>query len=167
MEFKSITPTEITDNTFSLIAKDWMLIAAGTESEHNCMTASWGGFGVLWFKNVAFVFIRPQRHTLEFLNTHEHFTLNFFDNSYRNVLNFCGSKSGRDVNKTKECNLHPFATENNAVAFSEARMVIECKKLYADPFKKEAFIDETLLKHYAKDDYHIMFVGEITNCFVK
>ncbi len=36
------------DNTFKLIGKDWMLIAAGEPESFNIMTASWGGLGVLW-----------------------------------------------------------------------------------------------------------------------
>ncbi|MFO7868527.1 MAG: flavin reductase [Bacteroidales bacterium] len=167
MNLSKIKPESISDNTFSLIAKDWMLIASGSKNEHNCMTASWGGFGVLWFKNVAFVFIRPQRHTLEFVKNNDYFTLNFFDNTFKDVLTYCGKNSGKHVDKTKECNLSPIETDNNSVAFSEARLIVECKKLYADSFTKEAFVDESLLKHYEKNDYHIMFVGEIVNCYAK
>ena len=65
-------------NPFQKIGKEWMLVAAGTPERCNAMTASWGGMGVMWGKNVAACVIRPQRHTLGFLDQNETFTLSFF-----------------------------------------------------------------------------------------
>ena len=53
-------------NPFEMIGGSWMLITAGTEDSFNSMTASWGGMGFLWNKNVVFTFIRPERYTYEF-----------------------------------------------------------------------------------------------------
>ena len=78
--FKEITPEQITDNVFKLIGKEWMLIAAGNSDGFNTMTASWGGFGVLWKKNICFCVIRPQRHTFKFIEENQTFSLNFFEN---------------------------------------------------------------------------------------
>jgi len=44
----------------------------------NTITASWGGFGVLWGKNVAFIFIRPQRYTKEFVENSGYLLNQFF-----------------------------------------------------------------------------------------
>ena len=63
------------------------------------MTASWGGFGVFWHKNICFCVIRPTRYTYAFMEKAGYFTLNFFEKKYKKILNFCGTKSGRDVNK--------------------------------------------------------------------
>ncbi len=70
-KFRSIKPDSIKDNVFKLIGKDWMLVTAGTKDSFNTMTASWGGMGVLWDKNVTIVFIRPTRYTFEFLEKSE------------------------------------------------------------------------------------------------
>ena len=80
-------------NPFEKINKEWMLIAAGTQSDCNAMTASWGGLGVLWGKNVVTTYIRPQRYTKEFIDTNETFTISFFDEAYRNALTLCGRVS--------------------------------------------------------------------------
>ena len=64
---KEIKATELTDNLFQTIGKEWMLVTAGTPEKFNTMTASWGGTGWLWNKPVAFVFIRPERYTYEFI----------------------------------------------------------------------------------------------------
>ena len=33
---------------FKMLEEKWMLITAGDISNYNTMTASWGGFGVVW-----------------------------------------------------------------------------------------------------------------------
>ena len=56
------------EDAFRLIGKEWMLVTGGTlENGYNTMTASWGGIGWLWNKPVAFVFIRPERYTYDFV----------------------------------------------------------------------------------------------------
>ncbi|MBD3272717.1 MAG: flavin reductase family protein, partial [Elusimicrobia bacterium] len=60
---KTIKPEEIHDNVFKAVGSDWMLITAGTLKSFNMMTASWGGFGILWHKNICWCVLRPQRHT--------------------------------------------------------------------------------------------------------
>ena len=138
-----------------------MLITAGTLGSFNTMTASWGGMGVLWNKNVCFIFVRPHRHTFSYLKSNEVFTLSFFHEKYRGVLKYCGSKSGRDVNKAVETGITPCATDTGAVYFSEARLVLECKKLYWQDIEPENFIDPSIAGNYPDKDYHRMFIAEI------
>ena len=94
------------------------------------MTASWGGVGVLWKKNVAFIFIRPQRYTFEFIENGEYLTLSFFDESYKKALGICGSKSGRDVDKMKETGLTPVTT-HDPVRSEERRVGKECRSRWS------------------------------------
>lgn len=166
MPFTKILPENISDNTFKLINKDWFLISAGNTEHNNCMTASWGGFGILWFKPVVYIFVRPQRYTNEFIKNNEYFTLSFFDETHRDALNYCGKNSGRDNNKAKECNLQIFETTHKSIAYKESRLILECKKLYSEPFKAENFIDKSPLHHYANGDFHIMYIAEITECLI-
>ena len=86
------------EDVIKAIGKEWMLVTAGTPDKFNTMTASWGGVGYLWNKAVAFVFIRPERYTHEFVENNERLTLAFLGNENREILNFCGTKSGRDCN---------------------------------------------------------------------
>ncbi len=159
---REISPFELNESAFRLIGKEWMLITAGTPDNWNTMTASWGGMGELWFKPVVFTFVRPQRYTYEFVEREEVFTLSFFDESQRKTLNFCGSNSGRDCDKAAEAGLTPFSTESGSVAFEEARLVLECKKLYFQDINPEHFLDESIdTKYYPEKDYHRMYVGEV------
>ena len=159
--FQEIKPRDIQDNPFKLIGDQWMLIAAGDLKRFNMMTASWGGLGVLWDKNVAFCFVRPTRHTIEFMNKSETFTLSFFDEQYRSVLTYCGSHSGKHVNKVKHCGITPVAGVADDVYFAEARLVLQCRKLYFTDINPSAFLAQTLSDIYPEKDYHRMFIGEI------
>ena len=49
-------------NPFTKIGKEWALVTAGNKEKANTMTVSWGGVGVLWGKNVAFIFVRDSRY---------------------------------------------------------------------------------------------------------
>lgn len=166
-DFRLIKANEITDNAFSLIGKDWMLITSGTTESYNTMTASWGGLGVLWNKNVCYVFIRPTRYTYEFMEKNDTFSLSFFSEEWRDALNFCGKKSGRVVDKAKETGLIPFEGKNKTVGFEQARLVIECRKLYFQDIDPKNFVDPTLDKNYPQKDYHRMYVGEILSANMK
>ena len=148
------------------IGKDWMLITAADISKDkgnwNTMTASWGGLGVLWGRDVAFIFIRPCRLTFDFVNAASLFSLSFFDESHREALNLCGEKSGRDIDKASIAGLTPIIFENGAVGFKEAKETMICRKLYTHDFDPSRFLDAPAIEiNYPQKDYHRMYVGEI------
>jgi flavin reductase (DIM6/NTAB) family NADH-FMN oxidoreductase RutF len=163
---KLADPYNIRENVFSLLDKDWMLITAGQNGKFNTMTASWGGFGILWNQPVAFIFVRPVRFTYEFLNEFDTFTLSFFKEGYRKALNYCGAHSGRDVDKMARTGLVPVTTESGNVYFEGARLVFECRKLYYQDINPENFLDTSIEKNYPKKDYHRIFIGKIEKCLV-
>ena len=165
---KKIEPKEIQDNAVQLIGDDWMLVTAGSPEHFNMMTASWGGLGFMWKKPVAFVVIRPQRHTFRFIEAGDELTLSFFSHEYHKALTVCGTTSGRDTDKVAASGLTPYMTENGNVSFTEARLVLECRKLYAEPLNPEAFLDKSIVPEwYAAGDFHKMYSVEILNVWVK
>ena len=165
-QFK-VEPKEIKDNPFKIIGSDWMLITAGDMNSFNTMTAAWGGLGVLWHKNVCYTYIRPTRYTYEFMEKNDNFTVSFFEESYRKTLNFCGTNSGRDVDKVKETGLTPVEDPSGSIYFEEARLVLVCKKLYFQDLDRNNFLDPGIEKHYPEKDYHRLYVGEILTSYVK
>ena len=86
-----MTANEISKNVFDMIGKQWMLVGAAKDGKVNAMTASWGGLGVMWGKNVAFVFIRQTRYTKEFVDNGDTFSLSFFGDDQRKMLNYMGT----------------------------------------------------------------------------
>lgn len=158
---KEVDLAKINMDPFYTVGKEWMLISAGTEQKHNMMTASWGSFGVLWHKNVSSIYLRPQRYTLELIDENEFYALNFFDETYRSVLNYCGSHSGRDVDKEKETGLTP-VFDREAPYYEQAKLVLICRKTYRQQFDSSGFYDSNVKdQNYAQNDYHQCYVGEI------
>lgn len=159
---KRMDPKALNENVFSMLADQWMLVTAGTPEKCNTMTASWGGLGVLWGKNVAMCVIRPQRYTRELLEQGEYYTLSFFGGERRDALALCGRESGRDVDKVKACGFTVAAAAGNAPYFEEARLVLVCRKLYRQDLDADCFTDSSLdEKWYPGKDYHRMYIGEI------
>lgn len=166
-EFKIIPPEEIKDNVFKLIGKDWMLVTAGTPEKYNCMTASWGGMGILWQKPVVFVFIRPTRYTFEFSETSQRMSLCFFSEKYRPLLNLCGTKSGRDMDKMKIEGLTPAFSREGVPFYNEARMAVFVRKLYSQFLDKNLVLEQSVHELYSGDDYHKMYICEIEKIMVQ
>lgn len=166
-EFKTLASADLRDNAFRLIGHDWMLIAAGTPESHNMMTASWGGLGVLWEREVCFIFVRPTRHTFGFLNRSPGFTLSFFEERHRAALEYCGSHSGRDGDKAKAAGLTPQFDGPDTVTFREARMAIVCRTLHRQDLDPAGFLDPAIEGFYPKCDYHRLFVGAIEKILVR
>ena len=163
--FKEISPYEL-ENAMKLIGKDWMLITARDGEKVNAMTASWGALGVLWNKCVCVSFIRPQRHTFGLVEGEDRLSFAFLGEEHRDALRLCGRESGRDCDKLALAGLHSELVGGVPV-ISEARLVLVCKKLYADDLKKECFIDPALLSNYAANDFHRMYVCEIEKAYIK
>lgn len=178
---KEINVKELKDNFFDAIGKEWMLVTAGTGSNFNLMTASWGGIGWLWNKPVAFVFIRPERYTFEFAEQSNHITLSFLGMSKeaREIYKICGSKSGRDINKVEACGLEVEPTVHDGVAYKQARLTLVGTKLYAEDLKPECFIDSALRDRWYSSSQeaqkldsgitngmHKMYILEITGAYV-
>jgi flavin reductase (DIM6/NTAB) family NADH-FMN oxidoreductase RutF len=94
------------------------------------------------------------------------FTLSFFADQYRQALAVCGAKSGRDTDKVAEAGLTPFILESGNVTFSQASLVLECRKLYSDFIKPDSFIDTSIIPHcYQNADFHKFYIGEITGAW--
>ena len=159
---RKIAPTEITENLFSAIQEDWMLITAqNREGKINTMTASWGGFGILWGRPVCFCVIRPQRYTYGFVEEAERLTLSFLRDGYRHALTLCGTKSGRDGDKIAEAGLTP-VREGDYVTFAEARLVVCGRKIYVSDLEEAKFLDHTLVdSKYPSRDFHRVYICEI------
>ncbi|SHJ06362.1 flavin reductase [Desulfosporosinus lacus] len=166
-KFTEINPELFERSPFKLIGKDWMLITAEKDGKINTMTASWGGFGVMWGKNVAYIVLRPQRYTKEFVDSSKTFSITFLDNSFRTTLSYLGTKSGRDEDKIKNSKLTVLHTDDIPY-FEEASIAVLCKKLYAQEYKPEFFIDQELNeKWYPEVDHHTLYIAEVTKILIK
>ena len=166
MDRININIDEFNTDVFQLMNR-WMLLTGGSFSDGECnpMTISWGMMGVMWFKPVMMVAVRPQRHTFEFMEKYDTFTVSALPEDKKEILNFCGTKSGAQFNKIQECGLTPVESSKvDAPGFDEAEVIIECRKLYADNIMGKNFFDKGIIeKCYPDRDYHRMYIAEILN----
>lgn len=141
---KEIKHENFQENAFEMIGKDWLLITAEKDGKVNTMTASWGGVGILWNKKVAYIFIRPQRYTKEFVDFSDRLSVCVLPNSYRKELSYLGNVSGKDEDKISNANLKVQKYED-VPYFDEARLTLICRKLYAQDLKEEYFIEKDII----------------------
>ena len=102
---------------------------------------------------------------MEFIEKNDYFTVSFYGDN-KAIHKICGSKSGREVNKTKETGLTPVSNDKY-VYFKEARMVLVVKKQFVQQMNEEAFLDKSIIdKWYPEKDYHNMIIGKIEKVLI-
>ena len=162
---KRVAPGDLLLRPFHLLDQEWALLVAGSERP-NPMTVSWGGFGTLWNRPVATVFVRPTRHTFGLMEDPPEFTLNFLPESMHGALDYCGSRSGRDYDKWSEAGIAPEPSEALAVPrVSGAELVLECRTIYTFDLDPQRFLDPRIEDHYPRRDYHRAYIGEVLGAF--
>lgn len=164
--FRKVAADKIPGNYIKLLS-DWTLITSGTPDQVNVMTASWGGLGTFWEKPVAFCFLNPTRYSVQMMDKGEYYTISFYTEAYKEALKYCGSVSGRTTDKVKGSGLTPIKTPSGATAFSEAWMILECKKIVSQQLSSESIVDKNLPTDWTKDGFHKMYIGEILNVWIK
>ena len=158
--------TETNFNFAKRVAKSALLTATKKDGQINTMTVSWGGSGILWGREVCFVFVRPERYTFEFCENGENMSLSFFGEDRKSTLAYCGTKSGRDVDKFEVCDLK-YTVENGACIFEDAEITVVLKKLYAQDLKEDCFVSDVAKPFYQNGGYHRMYICEIKDIIAK
>lgn len=159
-----IKPDNFRTDIFELWDKQWLLLTAG-ELDHeafNSMTVAWGSIGVMWNKPFVQVVVRPTRHTINFIEKFDTFTLCAFGEEFRDKLRYFGRVSGKDENKAERSGLKVIPSEKiECPAYDDAELIIECRKIYSSRFTPSEFIDPVIESKYPDKDYHHVFYGEI------
>lgn len=169
--FRPIDLHQLSINPLQAIADQWMLITAEKpvdgQPKANTMTASWGGLGHLWGKDVAFAFIRPQRYTKQFVDENDCFSLCFFGGEQMEALRYLGTASGRDEDKIAKSGL-TLTHIDSVPCFEEASLVLLCRKLYVQTLNPEQFTDRAVADScYPNHDFHDLYIAEIQKALVR
>lgn len=154
---------DFNSDIFTLFDKKWAIITSGDKFVgFNGMTVSWGGLGTLWNKPVAYIFVRKSRFTHEFMEKSDSVTISFMNEKYKNEMIIFGRKSGRDIDKFKETNLHPcFEPDYNGYYVAEAECVLKCKKLMSSDIEYDKLPENIQKDFYPDKDIHTMYVVEV------
>lgn len=154
-------------NPFNKIGKEWALITAGDKEKVNTMTVSWGGMGVMWGKNVFFLFIRDSRYTKEFIDNNSFLSVSFLGEEYREALNYCGSHSGRKENKIQNARL-TVGYKMGIPYIDEADAVVIGQKLSATRLTEDSFLTPDIAKKWYQDgDMHTMYILEVMDIMAR
>ena len=160
-DFKTLTP-----EVFRVFGTQNALLTAGDRDVCNTMTIGWCQLGRLWSIPVCTVYVRPERYTYAFMESHDYFTVSVLPLSDRQTAQVCGTKSGRDIDKIKECGLTLRRGAGDAPFFDEAEWVLVCRKLYAQDLDESCVLDERVLHHYgAKGGWHRAYTGEVVEAY--
>lgn len=96
-------------------------------SKMNILTVAWTGT-VCTNPAMAYISVRPERHSYHIIKERGEFVINLTTKSLLRACDFCGVRSGRDVNKFKECQLTPGKGKMvSAPLILESPVNVECK----------------------------------------
>lgn len=108
-----------------------LLCTVNSKGEYNVMTITWGLVGVLWSKPVFIAAVRPERYSYNFIEEVGEFTVNVSTPDMKEVVNFCGTQSGRDRDKFKACSLTPLPGKKvRAPIIEECVIHYECRVIH-------------------------------------
>jgi flavin reductase (DIM6/NTAB) family NADH-FMN oxidoreductase RutF len=168
MKRERIDPARLCLPVYRCWNEEQFLLTGGDfrAGRYNTMTVGWGALGCMWRRPMAMVVVRPQRYTRQFTDEFPDFTLSHLPAEHKDALSYCGSHSGRSVDKIRECGLSPIASGKvGAPGFAEADLIIECRKMYYDDFKPDQFLAPFIEANYPSRDYHRVYLGEILAVF--
>ena len=150
------------------------LVTAKADGQVNPMTIGWGTLGVQWGKPIFIVFVRQSRHTKALLDKNGEFTINvpLKGTDRKAALGFCGSKSGRDVDKSKELGLAQEEPETISVpGIKEFPITLECRVVYKQDQDLRLLDEDKCQRYYAPGtandgDYHTAYYGEVLAAYI-
>jgi len=110
-----------------------LLVSVGRDGRPNAMTIGWWLFGWFYHGNpVSVVAVRPACHTFKLLDEVPEFVVGVPTDEIAEAVKVCGSKSGRDMDKFKECGLTAIPSKHvRPPSVKECSLNIECRIYHA------------------------------------
>ena len=158
--------------------KKGILLTTKADGQVNTMTIGWGTLGIEWGRPVFVAYVRESRFTKEMVENHGEFTINVpMGEIDSNIIKICGTKSGRDMDKIKELDLHLVDSDVVDVpGIKELPLTIECKVIYKQKQDLTAIPEDILARYYPEipgcsfagetRDFHYAYYGEIVGAYL-
>jgi len=159
---------------FQNLSKDFLtqlvkgaFLTVKSDETVNTMTIGWGNVGFIWNKPMLMVPVRYSRHTYSMIDRSETFTVSVpVNKNLKEALAYCGTKSGRDVDKIKECGLTLQAAQMvDTPVISDCELQIECRIVYKQAMEPGTLDDGIRDLKYPNGDFHVMYYGEIVKAY--
>lgn len=122
-----------------------VMVSCGTLEKANILTVAWTGI-INTKPPMTYISVRPSRHSYGIIKESGEFVINLTTSKLVREADFCGVKSGRDMDKAAKCGLHLEAAGTvSAPVITESPLSLECKVVEIKPLGT-----------------HDMFIAEIT-----
>lgn len=138
-----------------------MVSCQGNDAKPNIITVAWAGT-VCTNPPMLSISVRPERYSYHLIEESGEFVVNLTTKDLVKATDFCGVRSGRDVDKFKECHLTPQPSQHiTTPGIAESPVNIECKVREIKPLGSHTLfladvmgvtIDDTLLDETNKFD---------------
>ncbi len=162
---KEANELEIAPRAMALI-KEGAFLVVQAKGRKNLMTIGWAMFGYVWRRSAMMVAIRNSRFTHRLIEEADSFTVSVPTGNMQKEINFCGTKSGRDLDKFKECQIATAKAQKvSTLVLKIAGYHYECRIVYKTPMEPRTMAKDLELIYPAKD-YHTLYFGEIQACYL-
>lgn len=163
MQYTAVEYTTYMMETQKLLPKPGeLLVAAGEDGKPNAMAIGWGTIGFIWGKPIFAVLVRPSRYTYALLEQSDSFTVCVPAKAHKHLIEFCGTESGRDVDKFAECEMEALpSTRVTAPGIAGFPLVYECQIVHTNDVMPANLSAEIKSAAYPSGDYHRVYYGEI------
>ncbi len=141
------------------------LVSEGKGDKPNIMTIGWGFLGTMWARPICVVAVRHSRHTFSLMEEAKRWTVCVPAKGMAAALEYCGTKSGRDVDKFKEMKLTAKRTSLGVPYIDECPVYVECRTIFKTdmrPGQLEAAIEREM---YKTRDFHMIYFGEVQGVY--
>ncbi len=130
-----------------------VMVSCGTINAPNIITVAWTGT-VCTEPAMTYVSIRPERYSYDIIKKTKEFAINLTTRRLVYAVDFCGVKSGRDINKFEALKLTPApAGKIKAPIIVESPVNIECRVTEIKPLGSHHMFLARVLAIHADREY--------------
>ncbi len=143
-----------------------LLVSLGRQGPPNPMALGWGSLGLIWRRPVFTMLLHPARYSHTLVMESGEFTVNVLPPGMEKAVLYCGSVSGRDVNKLEAQGLNAFSSSRiQTPLIQEGVIHFECRVVYKSDLARSELALPVLDEIYGgKKELHRIFCGEIVAC---
>jgi flavin reductase (DIM6/NTAB) family NADH-FMN oxidoreductase RutF len=141
----------------------FLTVRAGNDL--NTMTIGWATIGFVWNKPVFMVAVRDSRFTYGLMERAADFTVSAPSADMHEAVMYCGTQSGRDVNKFDACQLKiAEGRKTRSPIIDVPGLHFECSIIFKSPMDPD-LLNPPLMKLYPEKDFHTLYFGEIVAAY--
>lgn len=166
MKLKEVPFTQNLEHTLEMMRKHGLLLTSvgggGRKPKPNTMAIGWGTPGILWSRPIFVVYVRPTRFTFQNIEASGEFVVSVPADDMHETCMYCGTVSGRDVDKFAEQGLRAVRGKTVRVPLIEQCVRhYECKVVHRNDVIDSALDADVRADNYAKGNFHRIYFGQI------